>query len=794
VGEVHGVYLSNRKVSISISLSGIPVLLAIVYLRPSLALTAVLCGYVAASVQGRRQLPKALPSAAAYMLAMSAGILLYDHWLGPNGRPVHAEGWLVAAATMALVTAVDVVLLLMIITVADGRRRRTPLGPVLLQAVAYASVCTAGGLVAVSLVWVNPWGIALFACIAVAADRAYRATVLSGQRYANLEKLYDFTRSLSGLTDGRDVMATVVEEARALLTAAGAQVVVPLGGQLESLVARCSLVGEEEPRFEEAGALSELDVLVGEQGAMLFNARCQDSRLAALMQARGLTEALIAPLQRADSKAGYLLVAGRPFQGEGFKTSDLRFFETLAANAGVALHSTELMEQLRREVAVRHHQAHHDRLTDLPNRELFMERLTEALAPLSPAKVAVMVIGLDGFRDINDTLGHVTGDAILREVGNRLRPFAAGSSVVARLGGDEFAVLLAAASDDAAVDTMAAQVLHVITQACGVEGLLLDIRASMGVAIAASAPANRDATDLMRHADVAMYLAKEAGGGVRLYDPAEDRSSPRRLTLATELRRALERDALEVWYQPVVQLGSGEVLGCEALTRWNHERFGSISPVEFIPVAESAGLIDPLTWWVLDNALGQLREWRALLPRLTVAVNLSARSLGSTTVAERVAVALRRADVPPEALTLELTETLMMSDPARCERAMHNLRDLGVNLSIDDYGTGFSSLSRLKLLPFKDMKIDRSFVKEMIHDKGDEAIVRSTIELARNLGRTVTAEGVEDKATLLRLASLGCDAAQGFYLARPLPVKECELWLSAFVRWPASMTTANGLG
>jgi EAL domain-containing protein (putative c-di-GMP-specific phosphodiesterase class I) len=313
----------------------------------------------------------------------------------------------------------------------------------------------------------------------------------------------------------------------------------------------------------------------------------------------------------------------------------------------------------------------------------------------------------------------------------------------------------------------------------------------MGVAVAPPPGHQRDPTSLMRHADVAMYLAKASGGGVRFYDPAEDRSTLRRLTLATELRRAIETEALDVWYQPVVKLGTGEVLGCEALLRWSHDQFGPIAPVEFIPVAESAGLIDPLTWWVLDQALGQLVSWREFLPELTVAVNLSARSLTSLKVTERVEGSLHRSGLEPGALTLELTESSMMADPAVSQQAMHNLGDLGVNLSIDDYGTGFSSLSRLKDLPFKELKIDRSFVKEMTHDKGDEAIVRSTIELARNLGRTVTAEGVEDKETLDQLARIGCHAAQGYYLARPLPAVDCGTWLTGFTARPSSLTSVG---
>jgi predicted signal transduction protein with EAL and GGDEF domain len=363
--------------------------------------------------------------------------------------------------------------------------------------------------------------------------------------------------------------------------------------------------------------------------------------------------------------------------------------------------------------------------------------------------------------------------------------------VVARLGGDEFSVLLAA-SDGGSIEAASERLMSVIKQPFAVKGLLLDIGASMGVAVAGANDRARDATSLMRHADIAMYVAKEAGGGVRFYDPAEDRSGVRSLTLATDLRRAIEQETLQVWYQPVVQLGTGDVLGCEALLRWTHEEHGPISPVEFIPVAESAGLIDPLTWWVLDRALAQLKSWRELIPGLGVAVNLSARSLAGGHVPDRVDAALHRANMQPSALTLELTESNMWTDLVASQRTMFSLKELGVSLSIDDYGTGFSSLTRLKDLPFKELKIDRSFVTRMLHDRSDEAIVRTTIELGRSLGRHVTAEGVEDQATLRRLASLGCHAAQGYYLARPLPPEECEAWLSSFARWPNNMAPVNG--
>jgi diguanylate cyclase (GGDEF)-like protein len=550
---------------------------------------------------------------------------------------------------------------------------------------------------------------------------------------------------------------------------------------------RCCLHGEDGPRVDQGVSISGLDSLAGERGPMLFSARSEDQEVASAMKDGGLHEALVAPLQREDPKAGYLLVGDRPSQQEGFSATDLRFFEALAANAGVALRSSNLLEQLRREIEVRQHQAYHDSLTGLPNRVAFRERLADSLETNTAGEVAVLLMDLDGFKEVNDTLGHVTGDAVLREVGRRLMSFSGPQSLVGRLGGDEFAVLLCSASDHLDVEATTHQVMSSINAPLAVEGLMLDIRASMGVALAPRHGRSREATNVLRHADVAMYLAKEAGGGVRYYDPAEDRSTLRRLTLATELRRALDEDGLDLWYQPVVELGTGEVLGCEALLRWNHEQFGPISPVEFIPVAENAGLIDPLTWWVLETALTQLKTWRDLVPALGVAVNLSAKSLTGTKVYDRVERSLQRAGMKPGALTLELTESSMAIDPESSQRAMRSLQELGVRLSIDDYGTGFSSLSRLKHLPFNELKIDRSFVKEMIRDKGDEAIVRSTIELARSLGRTVTAEGVEDKATLDRLASLGCQAAQGYYLARPLPAAECEAWLREFVRWPSTV-------
>ncbi len=770
----------NRRSSISVALTEIPALLGMAFLTPWLGLLAVAVGYGLASAWRRLAVAKSIVNWVSYMGGYTAALVLYTSLLHHSSL-ASPTAWAVSIGAVALLNAIDLVLAIAGRKALDRRWQRPPMRALLLQGGTGALVCSVGGLVAVELVRLDPWNVLLFVLLAGGVNLAFRGTMVSGQRYANLEKLYEFTRHLGSLVEGRDVVGTVLFEARTLLMAKQAELVVVPPGSADGPVFHCSLSGEEPPEVDNSRPLSDFDRLVIAAGSYLFTAAKRDGAPLPLFEAlaaRGFSDALVAPLQRDAPTAGYLLVADRAFVHEGFKVSDLRFFEALTANAGVALRSSNLLEQLRHEAEVRQYQAEHDALTGLPNRAVFSERLDRALANASDGRrVAVMLVDLDGFKEVNDTLGHHTGDAILAEVAGRLAPLVDRDCVVCRLGGDEFAVLVPDATTDDAINAIAEEVVNQIGQPLAVDGLLLDVRASLGVAVY---PVHgSDSAGLLRHADIAMYAAKRAGGGARFYDRSEDRSTLRRLRLATELRRAMKNDDLDVWYQPVVELATGSVVSCEALLRWNHDQFGPISPNEFVPVAESGGMIDELTWWVMSTALDQARSWRSIVPGLRVRVNLSARSLMSTDVARRLHVVLQRSGVDSSALTLELTESWATSDPQGSERLLNELRALGVNLSIDDYGTGFSQLKRLKDLPFHELKIDKSFVKEMTHNKGDEAIVRSTIELARNLGRTVTAEGVEDQRTLQQLAALGCDAAQGFFLARPLPAHECEAWLTA---------------
>jgi diguanylate cyclase len=432
--------------------------------------------------------------------------------------------------------------------------------------------------------------------------------------------------------------------------------------------------------------------------------------------------------------------------------------------------------QLIRQAAASQHQALHDPLTGLPNRELFGDRVEQAIRAsdrgLQPA--SLLLLDLDRFKDVNDTLGHHHGDRLLGEVAARLTGTLRAVDTVARLGGDEFAVLLPDATADGAA-AVAQKVRAALHQPLTLDGVGLDLDASIGIAVYPDH--GGDAAELLQHADVAMYAAKQAHAGFVVYDPAVDQHSPKRLALLGGLRRALERDELVLHYQPKADLHTGKVLGAEALVRWHHPAHGLLGPGEFIPLAERTGLIHPLTRWVLDAALRQAAAWRRAGHQLSVAVNVSTRSLLDREFPDQVADRLTAWEVPATSLVLEVTESAVMADPVLALEILGRLHALGVGLALDDFGTGYSSMAYLKALPVDELKVDRSFVGQMATSNSDAVIVRSTIDLGHNLGLHVVAEGVENQATWEELAALGCDTAQGYHLGRPMPADELEQWL-----------------
>jgi len=429
------------------------------------------------------------------------------------------------------------------------------------------------------------------------------------------------------------------------------------------------------------------------------------------------------------------------------------------------------------QLAALEHQALHDVLTDLPNRVLLLDRLEQAIlaSARQGTSLALLIMDLDRFKEVNDTFGHHIGDQLLKQVGPRLRNQIRATDTIARLGGDEFAILLPAiANADAAVAT-GKKLVRALEAPFIVEGNAFEIGASLGIALAPDH--GSDAATLLRRADVAMYIAKQSNSGYAVYSAELDGNSPTRLALMSELRHAIDHGQLVLHYQPKVDVRSGSYKQLEALVRWEHPRHGLMLPDHFIPLAERTGLITPLTSWVLNEALAQVRNWHERGWPLGVAVNLSGRSLQDPALVDQVAELLHRWRVDPSCLVLELTESSIMADPDRVTVVLERLREMRVQLSIDDFGTGYSSLSHLRLLPVGEIKIDKSFVMDMLVNPPDEAIVHSTIQLCQNLGRRVVAEGVENEATYHRLTDLGCDYAQGFYFARPMSADALAGWV-----------------
>ncbi len=425
---------------------------------------------------------------------------------------------------------------------------------------------------------------------------------------------------------------------------------------------------------------------------------------------------------------------------------------------------TRAIESVNRELE---RMALYDALTGLPNRTLIHDRLDQLLkaAERTPSTFSVMLMDLDRFKEVNDTFGHHAGDLLLKQVSRRLAGTLRDTDTIARLGGDEFAILLPGADDESAVH-IARKIFSALEQPVDLEALSLTASASLG--IARYPEHGQDASTLLRHADIAMYQAKQSRSGYCIYHKDIDTHSPRRMALMNDLRTAIDNGQMSLHYQPIMDIASGAIRGVEALARWNHPEKGIIPPDQFIPMIEQTGLVQPFSHWAIDTALRQWSAWRQQGIDTTVAVNLSMRNLQDREFPQELAGLLKRWSVVPRALMLEVTESAMMSDPDHVLETLIHFRSLGVDVAIDDFGTGYSSLSYLKRLPVNELKIDREFVKDMRHNKDDAVIVRSTIDLAHNLGMKVVAEGVEDGETLRLLTELNCDLAQGYHFGRPV--------------------------
>ncbi|MDQ1713342.1 MAG: hypothetical protein QOE45_2792 [Frankiaceae bacterium] len=600
----------------------------------------------------------------------------------------------------------------------------------------------------------------------------------------------ELTRQSTWL-DGRAVVAKRLSDGGVVLT-----VIVALG--MTGLIQRRRKVADVQRRAERRSEAryhalvdqsSDLVLVTDREGGLSYISPSAQRRFGALTH---LSEALhpddrqlvlvaLAASTPGDSHGDARLDGRLGSDTAGWRNYELSIQDLFAdpAVGGIVLTGRDVTERhaMQHEMT---HRALHDTLTGLPNRALLADRFEQALLTARREETAagLLLIDLDRFKEINDTLGHHVGDELLVQIGPRLAESLRGSDTIARLGGDEFAVLLPATDGIASVVAVAEKLRSALEAPFVVGDLTLQVEASFGAVI--SGLHGEDAATLLQRADIAMYVAKERSLGVFAYDPATDGHTPERLALLGDLRRALEGDELVLYYQPQIDLATNGIRAVEALIRWNHPTRGLVFPDGFIPLAEHTGLIGPLTRYVLDSALAQVRRWMDAGEPLQVSVNLSARNLLDEHLHEQVAGLLAAHGVPASLLVVEVTESAIMTDPVRAGEVLNRLHGIGVKIAVDDFGVGYTSLGQLKNLPIAELKIDKSFVMTMTEDRSNALIVNSVVDLGHNLGMVTVAEGVENVGAMAALIAHGCDVGQGYHYSRPLPAAAFDEWRAAW--------------
>jgi diguanylate cyclase (GGDEF)-like protein len=635
-----------------------------------------------------------------------------------------------------------------------------------------ASMCLS--FVVLNAAWYDPWGVVPLFLVAALIIVAYRGYARLGLRFSSLQRLYDFSRTLGAASlEPSSMSLDVLRQVCTVMRARRAELIL---AEPSGIPRRVALNDEGEPVIEpislDGHSMVTHAILTGR--GSLHNAEAHHKKVDIDPIVGEYRDAVVAPLSNGTRPIGALVAIDRDEELDSFDEDDLRLFETLAAHASASLERARLVEELRYEVDSKSHQASHDALTGLPNRSLFLNRAASALCESSG--VAIVLLDVDRFKDVNDTLGHLIGDRMLCEVSERLLRAAAGRATVARLGGDEFALVIADVEDPGQAVDIVYDLNAEMSRPIEMEGMTLAVTFSAGIAL--SPEHGNDVSLLLQRADIAMYLAKERRSIVELYSVEQDKSVRRSLMVGGFLTHALETgNGLSVMYQPIADVKSKEVVRVEALCRWYHPELGWIPPEEFIGIAEQMGLIGQISEFVLAEACAQLGHWRRIGLRIGMAINVSGRELTDTSLVDLVERNLRINNLPPELLTIEVTETEVMADLAQASRVLDELADLGVRIAIDDYGTGYSSLAYLHHLPVQELKIDRSFVTNLPNEMSNAIIVRSSIAMAHSLGLHVVAEGAEDAATCAILADANCDMIQGHYLGRPQNSALVQEWL-----------------
>ncbi len=763
-----------RRQTFTLTLGEIPLLLGLFYLPP---LTFIAVRLVAAIViQIRRT---ATPVKAAFNIALlgtsaacaSLVVVSFGHPTAQSlaGDPALPRTWLLLTVAVMTTVLVSLAGVSGVITLVQGRIPAQQLMAVAMPGTLMAAVNTAVALVVLLALQASPWALVVIAALLVFSVMAYRNYAQSLRQHRTLTEIYDLTRAISDTPHDGTLPDTLLARVRQLLQAEYATLWLPAQGRHPEVL--LSARADDKGLLDMAGAPDNLRKRAHETGETIaVGAQLGDEQLRNELRGTGIKDAIVVPLRAGSAVIGTLEVAGRLGDLTHFGEGDVRLLEAVAAHAAVAVENNRLVDRLRFD-------AYHDALTSLPNRRRLVQALDEAVRVRTHGEVvAILMFDVDGLRDVNDSLGHAAGDRLLAEVAGRLRATAPPAALVGRIGGDEFVVTLRTANAEAAI-ALAHELRTQLQDPMTIGTLTLDVDAAVGIAL--HPDHGSDPAMLLQRADVATHAAKQSATGVQLFDPALESRSVRRLGLAGDLRRALDNSELEVYFQPKVGLRDRRLVGVECLARWEHPTHGTVAPEDFVAVAEHTGQLGRLTEFVLREGLRRARQWVDAGRPLSVAVNLSPRTLHDAEFPSRVENLLQHYGVAPDRLTLEITEDGVVEDIDRHLPTLRHLFDLGVRLSVDDFGTGYSSLSYLRKLPVHEVKVDRSFVQGMATDPGDLAIVRAVVDISRHFGLTVVAEGVESELTLELLDEIGCDIGQGFLFSRPLPHERLEAWLGA---------------
>ncbi|WP_156926096.1 putative bifunctional diguanylate cyclase/phosphodiesterase [Glycomyces arizonensis] len=760
-----------RGLRISFNLADIPLVLALFYLPPfwivMVRVVASLIYYTGRYLRSKDfGLLKPLFNIgmSVFGAATAAAVVQYTG-LGNANDP---RTWLIIVGAVVLVGFVTTILISLLLLLIGGWSSmiRAWVGFAMTLAGPVMAACV--GLIFLVLIEATVWSVipvAFLLLTIVVLARSYMK--LRRQRHI-LGELNNFTQLVADSVRSNRLIDAVLGRLREILSAESATVWVPAGGRYPEIRLTSSV---------DDHGLTDLDPVPGSlqrsvidtKEPLLVDLRHGSRRQRDELESAGLRCAILVPLRSGDDVYGCLSVADR-IGGElsVFGPVDLQLLETVAAHVSVAVDNTRLIDQLR-------HDAYHDPLTGLANRRRSLEALQEALAITVPGEVvAVLMFDVDGMHEINDALGHEAGDALLAEFSRRLTAHAPDASFIGRIDSDEFILQTRLPSTEAAAET--ARLLRAEVQGpFEFSGVAVEVSAAVGVVTHPDFAT--DADELLQRVDTATRQAKDAGDGVQTYHSGLESESLRRIGLAADLRRALDRDELEVHFQPKVSLADGALSGAEALVRWPHPTYGPVAPEEFIAIAGSTGQLEQLTEMVLAEALRRSAEWAREDGPLPMAVNLSPRTLADADFPAVVAALLERHAVPPERLTFEITENDMAADRARLAPVLDRLHSMGVRLSVDDFGTGYSSLAYLRRLPIQEIKIDLRFVQGMATDADDRAIVKAVLGLARHFEVAVVAEGIESHQTVEELRAMECETGQGYYFSRPLSPDRFAAWL-----------------